>query len=82
MAGFQGDLYLDTVYGIGAWWREVLSPRTAVVRLHREDGRLTLTNDGERDLDKVPVDIRLVDGGRLTRLVSVPAGETVVVELC
>lgn len=82
VAGFQGDLYLDTVYGIGAWWREVLSPRTAVVRLHREGGRLTLTNGGERDLDKVPVDIRLVDGGRLTRLVSVPAGETVVVELC
>lgn len=81
VAGFQGDLYLDTVYGIGVWWREVLSPHTAVVRLKQEGGRLTLTNGSERDLDKVPVDIRLADGGRMTRLVSVPAGGAVEFDL-
>ena len=81
VAGFNGDLYLDTVYGIGAWWRDVLNPRTAVVRLSREGGCLRLTNGGERDLEHLPVDIRLTDGGRLTRLVTVPAGETVEIAL-
>jgi hypothetical protein len=81
VASFNGDLYLDTVYGIGAWWRDVLSPRTAVVRLSREGGCLRLTNGGERDLEHLPVDIRLTDGGRLTRLVTVPAGKTVEIAL-
>ena len=82
VAGFHGDLYLDTVYGIGAWWRDVLSPQTAVVRLSQEGGRLRLTNGGERDLEHLPVDIRLTDGGRLTRLVTVPMGGTVEIDLC
>ncbi|RKT45584.1 hypothetical protein [Thiocapsa rosea] len=79
LGGFRGDLYLDTVYGIGVYWRDVLSPSSAVVRVTHEAGRVTLTNGSERDLVRVPVDIQLADGGRITRLVSVASGERVVV---
>ncbi|NCA72212.1 MAG: hypothetical protein EOM91_19490 [Sphingobacteriia bacterium] len=81
LAGFSGDLYVDTVYGIGVYWRDVLSPTSAVVRVTCEDGRVTLTNGSERDVVRVPVDIQLADGGRITGLVSVASGGMAVVDV-
>ena len=76
---FNGDLYVDTVYGIGAWWRDVLSEETRRVRVALEDGGVRVTNPTDRDLTDVPVDLHLGGGERMTRLVSVPAGGEVVV---
>ena len=81
LESFQGDFYVDTVYGIGSWWRDVLSPKTSVVRLNQIDGRLELTNAGDRDLSQIPIDILLADGSRTTRIVMVKAGGKVDVEV-
>lgn len=81
LEGFHGDFYMDTVYGIGSWWRDVLSPQNSVVRLSQSDGRLQLTNSGDRDLANLPIDILLADGSRTTRIVTARARDKVDVEV-
>ncbi len=78
---FNGDLYIDTVCGIGAWWRDVLSEETRRVHVLVEDGRVRVTNATDRDLTDVPLDLRLAGGERMTLLVSVPAGAEAVVAI-
>lgn len=80
--GFQGDLYIDTVYGVGTYWRDILSEHGAKVTVAWESGRVRVTNRCGRDLVQLPVDIRLDKGERMTRLVSVAGGATLTFDLC
>ncbi|MBX3423907.1 MAG: hypothetical protein KF752_20305 [Pirellulaceae bacterium] len=78
---FHGDLFVDTVYGVGRYWLDVLSPLTKQVRVQFEDSCIKIHNDGTRALSQVPVDVRLKSGQRLTRLVDLPAHQTLVIAL-
>jgi hypothetical protein len=77
LSRFQGDLHINTVYGIGKYWREVLSLASRRVTLRVEGNRLRLENQSDADFADVPVDVTLNSGARLTLLVSLPAGSRV-----
>lgn len=74
---FNGDLYVNTVFGIGKYWREVLSPETRTVSVRVDGAEIVVTNGSDQDFDDVPVDLVAVDGRRFTRLVSLAAGAEV-----
>jgi hypothetical protein len=76
--GFRGDLYLDTVYGIGRYWLDVLSPVTKCVSVGLSDSGVVLTNGAGRRVESVPVDLVLRDGARMTILVDAEPGRNVV----
>ncbi|MGV8042537.1 MAG: hypothetical protein AB2L07_21640 [Thermoanaerobaculaceae bacterium] len=70
---FSGDLWISTVYGIGVYWRDVLSERRTVkTELH--DGVVTIRNHGNLTHCDVPVDLTLAGGGRATVLVDLEPG--------
>jgi hypothetical protein len=71
---FHGDLHVDTVFGIGKYWREVLSPQTRSVTVRWEGREIVVVNGSDEGFADLPVDIELSDGRRRTSLVSVPAG--------
>ncbi|MBP7827264.1 MAG: hypothetical protein KA236_12000 [Verrucomicrobia bacterium] len=72
---FHGDLHINTVFGIGKYWREVLSPQTGRVRVATTPDGLRVTNASDLDLKQVPVDVELSDGRRFTLLMDLPAGD-------
>jgi|GEM_PF-703961 len=85
--GFHGDLYIDTVYGVGRYWLDVLSQETGRVSVHVDTrdgnggrsgggGGVRVTNGTNRTIPNVPLDITLRSGERLTRLLDLPPGET------
>ncbi|MBT7701378.1 MAG: hypothetical protein HN700_13875 [Verrucomicrobia bacterium] len=74
---YHGDFYIDTLYGVGAYWREVLSPKSRRVVVAVEGASITVTNGSELDLAKLPVDLKYRGGLRRTVLVDVPAGAAV-----
>lgn len=74
---FNGDLHVNTVYGIGKYWREVLSPETRTVTVRVDGDEVIVTNGSDQDFDAVPVDLVAGDGRRFTRLVSLAAGSEV-----
>lgn len=74
LSRFQGDLHVNTVYGIGKYWREVLSPQTRRVSVEIEGDTIRVANGSDCALDEVPVDITLVGGQRLTVLLSLASG--------
>jgi hypothetical protein len=74
---FHGDLYVNTVYGLGKYWREVLSPLTRRVTLRVEGRQLRLENHSDADLADVPIDVRCGSGTQHTILVSLPAGSQI-----
>jgi hypothetical protein len=76
--GFRGDLYLDTVYGIGRYWLDVLSPMTRCVSVGLSDSGVVLTNGTGRRVESVPVDLVLRDGARMTILVDAEPGSNVI----
>jgi hypothetical protein len=78
---FQGDLHINTVYGLGKYWREVLSPKTRRVQVLAKENQVTVRNQSDVPLADVPLDIHLADGKRLTVLVNVPAGKEICVPL-
>ena len=78
---FNGDLYVDTVYGIGVWWRDVLNEATRRVHVHVDGSTIIVENDTDRQLEDVPVDITLEDGRRMARLVSVAARTRTVIRV-
>ncbi|MEI6784448.1 MAG: hypothetical protein WCQ21_26440 [Verrucomicrobiota bacterium] len=69
---FNGDLHINTVFGIGKYWREVISPQTQTVFVAAHDQAVVVSNQSSLDLIDAPVDINLADGRRLTLLVNVP----------
>lgn len=81
LADFHGEFAIDTLFGVGKYWREVLSPRTRRVAVALDGARLRIENRSDVDFTQVPVDLELADGGRTTVLVSVRAGQTVELKL-
>lgn len=77
---FHGEFCIDTLFGVGKYWREVLSPVTRRVTVAREGGRLFVENRSDMDFERVPVDLELADGGRSTVLVSVRSGEKITLD--
>jgi hypothetical protein len=74
LTAFNGDLFIDTVWGVGSYWRAVLSGARAPVRLRVEAGAAVVSNESERDLAGVPVDLTLENGLETTVLVDLAAG--------
>ena len=81
LADFHGEFAIDTLFGVGKYWREVLSPRTRRVAVALDGARLRIENRSDVDFTQVPVDLELADGGRTMVLVSVRAGQTVELKL-
>ena len=81
LADFHGEFRIDTLFGIGKYWREVLSPQTRSVLVSLEGTRLAVENRSDMDFERVPVDLELADGGQTTKLVSVRSGEKIVLDL-
>ena len=78
---FHGDFYVDTLFGVGKYWREVLSPRTRRLTVSLAGARLIVENRSDMNFDQVPVDLELEDGTRSTVLVSVRSGQKIEVNL-
>jgi hypothetical protein len=77
--GFNGDQFIDTVYGVGRYWLDVLSPYTGMVSVKTDLSGVVVANRSDRSIDAVPVDIELKDGRRLTRLVNLMPFQTTTV---
>jgi hypothetical protein len=76
---FSGDLRVDTVYGIGVYWRDVLSER-ARVGIRVEDGRVLVRSAAPLAYGQVPVDVTFEGGGRATVLVDLAPGSEVAID--
>ncbi len=74
LSRFHGDLHVNTVYGIGKYWREVLSPTKKRVQVMVEGSWVRIRNNSDADLVDAPLDIVLKDGSRFAVLVNVAAG--------
>lgn len=74
---FDGDFYIDTVYGIGRYWLDVLSGDRSRVQVEGDGANRRVVNKADRAIDNIPVDVKLRTGECLTRLVSLNAGESV-----
>jgi len=77
LSKFNGDLYIDTVFGIGEYYKQVLSPRTASVKAWIEGDTIRIKNEGATALASVPVDLEVVPRGEATYLVDLPPGSVV-----
>ena len=80
LADFHGEFFVDTVFGAGKYWREVLSPATRTATVSLAGNRLVVENAGDMDFERVPVDLDLAGGGRMTVLASVRAGRKTEIE--
>ncbi|MDD2520718.1 MAG: hypothetical protein PHR34_07165 [Kiritimatiellae bacterium] len=78
---FHGEFYVDTLFGVGQYWREALSPRTRRIRAALDGTRIAVENRGDADFRRVPVDLELADGSRSTVLADVAAGQKIKMEL-
>ncbi len=74
LSRFQGDLHINTVFGIGKYWREVLSPKTRRVNVELEGDEIRILNRSDYALAEAPVDITLTGGQRLTVLLNLASG--------
>jgi hypothetical protein len=81
LSRFGGDFYVDTVYGIGKYWREVLSPVTRRVTLSLKGATLTVHNGADTDFVDVPIDVNGADGRVFSVLISLQAGATRTIDL-
>ena len=81
LADFNGEFTVDTLFGVGKYWREVLSPQMRRVAVALNGARLTVENRSDADFERVPVDLELADGARSTVLVSVRSGQTIELDL-
>lgn len=77
---FNGDLHINTVYGIGHYWEQVLCPEHRVVEVTVRDGIVTVTNKGSEALAQIPVDVRFQGGGEATYLMDVPAEGVIAID--
>ena len=81
LADFHGDFKVDTLLGVGKYWREVLSVKTRRISLTLTGTRLVVENRSDVDFEMIPVDLVLAGGGRSTVLVSVQSGASRTVDL-
>ena len=80
LSRFRGELHVNTMFGIGKYWREVLSPQTARVKATLSGRDLILENPADTPFTEVPVDVTAAAGARYTLLVDLPAGQRRVFE--
>ena len=73
LSRFQGDFHVDTLYGVGKYWREVLSPKTRRVAVTTTATGLVVENRSDTDFHDLPVDVTAAGGQRFTVLVTVAA---------
>ena len=81
LADFQGEFQVDTLFGIGKYWREVLSPRTRRLSVALEGPRLVVDNRSDMDFERVPGDLELDSGARATLLGAVRRESRAMIEL-
>lgn len=79
LEAFNGDLWVSTVYGVGVYWRDVLSERRTVCA-ELIDGVVKVKNESSFRYEGVPVDLRFEGGGRATILVDLDPGQEAVVD--
>ncbi len=74
----RGDFYVATMTAVGRYWERVLCPKHRWVASGvRGDLALVVSNSGDADLARVPVEVTFSTGQRTLALVDVPAaGET------
>ncbi len=75
---FNGDLHINTVYGIGAYWNAVFSPVNRCILVQQSGNEIHVENNGNIDFESVPVDVVYQGGGRATMLVDLPARTRVI----
>jgi hypothetical protein len=75
---FHGDLWIDTVFGVGSYWGQALSPRTGSIGIECRAGQVRVRHGGKAPLTAVPVDVRTRGGRQFTVLTDLPAARTVV----
>lgn len=79
LEGFGGDLWISTVYGVGVYWRDILSEkRRAAVTI--EEGQARVEYSGSLEYTSVPLDLTLEGGGRATVLVDLTLGSSLRVD--
>ena len=81
LAEQDGDLFVGTLTAVGRYWRDVLSPRTRCVAVTHDPNRIVVANSGPRALEALPLEVDLGKGRRHLRLVAVPAGSSLAVEV-
>ncbi|MHC1765385.1 MAG: hypothetical protein AB9869_13965 [Verrucomicrobiia bacterium] len=83
LSAFNGDLFVDTVFGVGKYWREVLSETTARVRVSLTGNTIVVENRADLDLSQVPIDLAAGDGRtKFTLLLDVQRGYRSVFDAC
>ena len=78
---FNGDLHVNTVFGIGAYWKDVFSPIHRCVQLQVNGRCLEITNEGERDHKDFSVLISLSNGEQMVYLLDLAAKSSVTLSL-
>jgi hypothetical protein len=73
LSEFNGDLYVNTVYGIGKYWREVLSPKTKRLEIVAKGDSIHVRNNSDFDLVDLPLDVTSTEGHTFTLLINVTA---------
>ena len=81
LGNFNGDFYIDTLFGIGKYWREVFSLKTRRVTVLINGKSIVVENQSDIDLERIPVDLHLAGGARSTLLFSVKSGESVEIDI-
>lgn len=74
LSRFHGDLHINTVYGIGIYWREVFSPTRRAVFVECQDNATVVRNRGACTLMAVPVDVTFQGNRHATILVDLSPG--------
>jgi hypothetical protein len=74
LADFNGDFHVNTVFGVGEYWREVLSTETGRVRVSLAGSHVTVANGSDSDVTDLPVDVECESGAKFTLLVAVRGG--------
>jgi len=81
LADYHGDLYVATMTAVGLYWERVLCPKHRCVSVTPGPGlAVTVQNNGDVDLEALPVTVTFAGGRRTMTLVDVPAGGSVTVD--
>lgn len=77
LESFNGDFFVDTLYGLGTYWLDVLNPDTRKVHVRIENGTLFIENQSDESYQDLPIDITLKNISEpLTILVSLQPEES------
>ena len=73
----HGDFYVASVSALGLYWERVLCPEHACIRISHHADEVTMTNTGDADLDRLPLEVGLPGGRRFMKLIDLEAGQHV-----